>query len=322
MSKLLTIAIPTYNRKKYLDKALRSIYSQYDARVEVIVSDNCSEDGTMDFVQNCYPEVIYFRNEENVGMENFKRCYDHAKGKFVLLLGDDDIVVDGKLRIILDFLESNHDLKMVFLNHSFFRDVFDGNTENSFIPVTTGNFIVTDKDKFIDVVKDSITFISCMIVSKQAYLLIDDNDIKKYGRNLFLHTCIEFEITKDINSKLGIISNVCIAKYQPSSELNVSWYIDTFVVVAHYVLTEVGVNCGYSRSKMNSIFSNWICRYLSIFILLCKIKNESWKETFWRKAFPVIKRYIKSWFTIIPVVFVPAWLAKIAYAIKQKFKRR
>ena len=40
--KLLTIAIPTYNRADMLLRALQSISSQYDDRIEVIVSDNAS----------------------------------------------------------------------------------------------------------------------------------------------------------------------------------------------------------------------------------------------------------------------------------------
>ena len=43
---LLTIAIPTYNRANYLKRALQSIAEQYDSRLEILVSNNASEDTT------------------------------------------------------------------------------------------------------------------------------------------------------------------------------------------------------------------------------------------------------------------------------------
>lgn len=51
MEKILTIAIPTYNRANYLKRALKSIAKQYDDRLEIIVSDNASLDDTEEVVR-------------------------------------------------------------------------------------------------------------------------------------------------------------------------------------------------------------------------------------------------------------------------------
>lgn len=59
--KLLTIAIPTYNRMDILLRAFRSISSQYDDRyddrIEVIVSDNASIDHTEQVVHRMQKEL-------------------------------------------------------------------------------------------------------------------------------------------------------------------------------------------------------------------------------------------------------------------------
>lgn len=318
MNKILTIAIPTFNRKDYLVKALESIFCQIDERTEVLVSDNCSEDGTKELMESNYPNVTYYRNEKNVGMENFKRCYDRAKGKFILLLGDDDLVVNGALKIILDFLEENNDLKLLFLNHTFFKEEFNGNKDKPFASKKNGNFVTTDKDVFIDIVKHQLSFISCMILSNKAYRSIRNVNI--YTKNWFLQTCVAFEITKDPNSKLGIISDVCIAQNTPNSALNMSNYVDVFIVTESSVFTEIGVACGYRKSKMKKIYFDFACSNVPNYVLACKAKDVEWKESFWKKGYPVLKKSPKAWLTIFPAALIPTCIAKLAYKIKHRYK--
>jgi glycosyltransferase involved in cell wall biosynthesis len=94
-SPLVTIAIPTYNRAdSYLPQALKSALNQTYPNLEIIVSDNCSTDGTMAFVSGITdPRLRYFRHNVNIGAHNnFKFCIDQAKGSYVLLLHDDDLI--------------------------------------------------------------------------------------------------------------------------------------------------------------------------------------------------------------------------------------
>ena len=62
---LLTIAIPTYNRKNLLKRALESIISQLNSRIEVLVSDNASDDGTDEMMAEYFPMIRYIKNETN-----------------------------------------------------------------------------------------------------------------------------------------------------------------------------------------------------------------------------------------------------------------
>lgn len=109
---LLTISIPTYNRAIYLDRLLSSIaaQSQDGAEVEILVSDNASNDHTQKVVQNhCNAglQVRYVRNNQNIGSDrNFLQCYEQANGKYVWIMGDDEVLEPNALQAILPHLSS------------------------------------------------------------------------------------------------------------------------------------------------------------------------------------------------------------------------
>lgn len=111
MTEILTIAIPTYNRAEYLDVNLNQLCKQLGnlaGELEILVSDNCSGDHTAQIIDKYqdlgYP-ITYVRNSTNIGSDrNFIQCFDLAKGKYFLLLGDDDLLVDGALERIMKFL--------------------------------------------------------------------------------------------------------------------------------------------------------------------------------------------------------------------------
>lgn len=95
MESLVTIAIPTYNRAgSYLPQALKSALVQTYPNIEVIVSDNCSTDDTESLVASFdNPRVRYIRHPNNMGpVKNFAFCLEQARGKYFLLLHDDDLI--------------------------------------------------------------------------------------------------------------------------------------------------------------------------------------------------------------------------------------
>lgn len=109
----LTIAIPTYNRSKYLVRLLDSLRPQMEeARhqfsIELLISDNASTDDTPEVVEAFrHISVPYrtFRNETNLGADaNILQCFSEAAGQYVWIIGDDDIVLPGALLAVLDLL--------------------------------------------------------------------------------------------------------------------------------------------------------------------------------------------------------------------------
>lgn len=116
---LLTLGVPTFNRSRYLEKCLHALCSQAgnDSRIEIFVSDNASVDETPSIVaayQKKYGNVRYVRQETNIGgAANFEYLRSHAKGKFVMVLGDDDYLQQGVVANLFQVMEKNPDLALI-----------------------------------------------------------------------------------------------------------------------------------------------------------------------------------------------------------------
>ncbi|MHB1347581.1 MAG: glycosyltransferase family 2 protein, partial [Candidatus Humimicrobiaceae bacterium] len=123
---LLTIGIPVFNGEAYLRETLNSVVNQVDQylsnKIEVIISDNASEDYTkkisIDYCSN-YKYVKYFENNENVGFDrNLDLIFKRASGDFVWLLGDDDVIKYGAIRRALDLIIKSPELSVIFVNYN------------------------------------------------------------------------------------------------------------------------------------------------------------------------------------------------------------
>ena len=108
---LLSICIPTFNRCEYLKNTLNSIVVQpefRDQRVEVVISDNASEDKTPEVcAEYCrqYPNVHYSRNACNVRDKNFPLALQKANGILRKLHNDTYRFDKGVLSVLCRLVE-------------------------------------------------------------------------------------------------------------------------------------------------------------------------------------------------------------------------
>lgn len=107
-SGLVTIAIPTYNRVQFLEAAINSAIAQTYANIEIIISDNASEDGTSRIIASAMrmdKRVRSLTQTQNLGMRgNWNACLNAANGKFFLLLSDDDFLTPGAVELLVQKL--------------------------------------------------------------------------------------------------------------------------------------------------------------------------------------------------------------------------
>lgn len=90
--------IPAFNRKDMLSETIASVLRQSQASLEVIVVDDCSTDGTEEYVRGIKDErVRYFRNSTNSGAE-FNRNFGlkQSRGKYITFIDDDDYYTDAE----------------------------------------------------------------------------------------------------------------------------------------------------------------------------------------------------------------------------------
>jgi len=95
----ITIIIPTRERLPVLRYCIQTVLAQQYKDLQIIVSDNCSTDGTGDFVRNLNdPRIRYINTSRRVSMTaNWEFALSHVDGGWVTVLGDDDGVLPGAI---------------------------------------------------------------------------------------------------------------------------------------------------------------------------------------------------------------------------------
>jgi GT2 family glycosyltransferase len=105
----LSIVILCWNDKKVIDGCLKSIYSTTLAiDFEVIVSDNGSNDGSIDFIRRNYPEVRVIENGRNLRFAKGNNVgIRESRGEYILILNPDTIISTGTLDGIVKFADQH-----------------------------------------------------------------------------------------------------------------------------------------------------------------------------------------------------------------------
>lgn len=142
LTPLVTIVIPSFNRKDLITRTIDSILSQKcDFGYELIIGDDCSTDGVREVLlkyQKNHPEKIrLIFHTENVGLgANWAYCVKEARGKYLANCDNDDYWHNpSKLQLQVDFMESNPEIGVC---HTYYRNainqkIFEKTTDNSSI---------------------------------------------------------------------------------------------------------------------------------------------------------------------------------------------
>lgn len=114
---LVSICVPTYNRASALRQSMKSICGQDYAPLDILISDNCSDDETEQVcreIAQADPRVRYVRQPRNIGLYgNHNFCIDQSRGEFLALFHDHD---ERSLQIIskyVSFLRQHPEVGMV-----------------------------------------------------------------------------------------------------------------------------------------------------------------------------------------------------------------
>ena len=93
---LVTVGIPTFNRELLIGRAVSSVQNQDYPNIEILISDNCSNDSTASVCQELCAQdarIRYIRQPCNIGAtRNFDAVLKQASGEYFMWLGDDDHV--------------------------------------------------------------------------------------------------------------------------------------------------------------------------------------------------------------------------------------
>ncbi|MBE9163316.1 glycosyltransferase [Tychonema sp. LEGE 06208] len=118
MQPLVSICIPTYNGEKYLSEALFSAMAQTYPHLEIIISDDGSTDRTMAIAKSLtdkFPGEFKFSVHEKFGLvKNWNHCISQAKGKYIKLLCQDDLLEPDCIAELVNLAEQDEQIGLVF----------------------------------------------------------------------------------------------------------------------------------------------------------------------------------------------------------------
>jgi glycosyltransferase involved in cell wall biosynthesis len=126
---LVSVLMPTYNGGDYVISAVNSILNQTFADFELIIIDDSSSDGTIEVLKEIVdPRIQLIFKPINSGLiDTLNLGLKVAKGKYILRMDQDDISIQNRIEVQLDFMEANPDIAVcgagyqVIDSNNFFR---------------------------------------------------------------------------------------------------------------------------------------------------------------------------------------------------------
>jgi len=262
-SGLVSIVIATYNRKELLSKAIDSILSQTHKKLEIIVSDDYSSDGTEEYIKEKYESderVIYSLNGFSKGAsESRKFGFSKSKGEFVVFFDDDDYFIDDSyFAKAVKLFNENKVISFVGCNYKIYN-ITNKTTTDKKMPYAE---IVDNKEYFLNFCKEgypkpisvmyrrkamkATKFDEMIIFNDTPQMLralwygpmgfIDTFGIEYlvHGDNMSFNGNFKF-IKENIDEKYAIYKESVKIKFLPKKELK-QWLIDqTNVTAFHYI---------------------------------------------------------------------------------------
>ncbi|MDO9464615.1 MAG: glycosyltransferase family 2 protein [bacterium] len=107
-TQVLSIVIVNWNAEGFLKDCLNSIYKSCKLKLEVFVVDNSSSDKSMEVLENEFPQVKIIKNKENLGFARANnQAIKQSRGRYVLMLNPDTIVLPNALDIMVEFMDEH-----------------------------------------------------------------------------------------------------------------------------------------------------------------------------------------------------------------------
>ena len=103
----VSVVILNYNGKKHLAQFLPDVV-RYSPDAQIVVADNGSTDGSVDFLKNNFSDVKLICFERNYGFaEGYNLALKNLSSDYFVLLNSDVLVTENWLKILIDFLQNN-----------------------------------------------------------------------------------------------------------------------------------------------------------------------------------------------------------------------
>ncbi len=201
----ISVIIPTYNRAKYLPRAIESVLSQSFKPLEIIIVDDGSIDDTKSVVSRYPVGYIY---QENSGVSSARNGgVKEAKGEWVAFLDSDDEWDRDKLLKQIAFHRTNPDILFSHTNERWIRD----NREIKY----SKRLKKPEGFCFEDNLSACKIAASSVLVHKKIF-----EDVGYFDESLRVCEDYEFWLRVSLSHKIGLVKDKLITKYAHNSQLS------------------------------------------------------------------------------------------------------
>lgn len=166
---MVSAIITTHGRLELLKKAINSVQNQTYSNIELIVVDDCSEDGTKLWAEKNLigiAKYIYIKKEDSKGGNHARNVgISASNGKYIAFLDDDDMWAPTKIEKQVKLMENNPDMVLSYCGH---KKVYENGKNILSIPF----------DEFVGNLSDKVF---TMVFCTTSMILIRKSILEKSG---------------------------------------------------------------------------------------------------------------------------------------------
>ena len=213
---LVSVIIPTYNRKETISRSIQSVLNQTYENVEIIVVDDGSTDGTKEHILEKYGDtVVYVENHRKKGPSGARNYgVQIANGKYIAFQDSDDEWNEKKLEKQMEILLTNTDIKMVYCEVARYREEeFLGTRPNSQMPIEQKQGAL-----FSYLILNPLIGTPTMTVEKEAFISIGG-----FAETLGAAEDYEFSIRFSHEFLIGFAKDTYVKAYDSEGSVNKKW---------------------------------------------------------------------------------------------------
>ncbi|MFH1616976.1 MAG: glycosyltransferase [Candidatus Margulisiibacteriota bacterium] len=110
----LSVVMPTYNQARFIKAALDSVFRQEPCNFEVVVVNDGSTDATDRILSRYSGRIRYFKKEHTNVSQALNLGINNARGKYIMIVDSDDILLPGAMKQLLQAINRRGDLDFVY----------------------------------------------------------------------------------------------------------------------------------------------------------------------------------------------------------------
>jgi glycosyltransferase involved in cell wall biosynthesis len=120
---LVSIITPSYNHARYIEATIQSVLMQDHPRIEYIVADGGSNDGTVDVVKKYENKLAWWVSEKDKGQTDaINKGFARATGSILAWLNSDDTYEPGAVSAAVKYLQEHPEVGMVYGDCNFINE--------------------------------------------------------------------------------------------------------------------------------------------------------------------------------------------------------